>query len=194
MPNQAVGFAGILAGGVLLTAAITGDGLTAVVTGKSSGPTGFGGDGTTDAGPADASGPASGSPSQSDSGVLGSVLGKIIGTPHTGTHTLGNWQSDNAYDIAAPLGTTFYSVVKGTVIKVTPHPQDNGRFAGDAITIKADSGNELFYKHGTASVHVGQKVDVGTPLGRTGEANGVAHLHFASMDDPAQFLKDLFRG
>lgn len=46
MSNQAVGFAGLLAGGVLLTAAITGDSLTAVVTGKSSGPTGLGGDRT----------------------------------------------------------------------------------------------------------------------------------------------------
>lgn len=43
MPNQAVGFAGLLAGGVLLTAAITGDPLTAVVTGKATGAKPLGG-------------------------------------------------------------------------------------------------------------------------------------------------------
>src|SRR4051794_28244529 len=45
-------------------------------------------------------------------------LGKLIGFPHQGTHTLGNWQSDNAVDISVPVGTPMLSLSDGTVVKV----------------------------------------------------------------------------
>lgn len=107
--------------------------------------------------------------------------GKIIGTPYAGTHTLGNWQSDNAVDIAVPIGTRMLAWRPGTVIKVDRHPQDGGRFAGDAITIRYDNGQEAFYKHGVSHVHVGEKVGAGSLLGTTGSANGVAHLHIGIL-------------
>jgi len=107
--------------------------------------------------------------------------GKIIGTPGAGTHTLGNWQSDNAVDIAVPEGTPMVALQGGVVVKVRHHPQDGGRFAGDQITIRGANGNEYFYAHGIADVQPGQKISKGQKLGVTGSANGVAHLHFGQM-------------
>ena len=113
--------------------------------------------------------------------------GKIIGTPGAGTHTLGNWQSDNAVDIAVPEGTPMVALQDGVVVKVRHHPQDGGRFAGDQITIRGANGNEYFYAHGIAGVKPGQRIKKGQTLGETGSANGVAHLHFGQMKgDPRQ--------
>lgn len=104
---------------------------------------------------------------------------KVIGTPYKGTHTLGNWQSDNAVDIAVPVGTPLRALQEGVVLKVKHHPQDGGRFAGDQITVKGANGNEYFYGHGSKTdVKPGQRIRKGQVLGRSGKANGVAHLHF----------------
>lgn len=46
MPNQAIGFGSLLAGGVLIAAAITGKSLTAVMTGQHGGPSPLGGGST----------------------------------------------------------------------------------------------------------------------------------------------------
>jgi murein DD-endopeptidase MepM/ murein hydrolase activator NlpD len=107
-------------------------------------------------------------------------IGKLIGFPHTGTHTLGNWQSDNAVDIAVPVGTPMVAMEDGVVTKVTRHPQGAGRFAGDQITISA-GGQSYFYAHGISGVRPGQRVKAGQVIGTSGSANGVAHLHFAVM-------------
>jgi murein DD-endopeptidase MepM/ murein hydrolase activator NlpD len=112
---------------------------------------------------------------------------KVIGTPHTGTHTLGNWQSDNAVDIAVPIGTPMVALQDGVVVKVRHHPQGAGRFAGDQITVRGANGNEYFYAHGVARVKPGQRVRRGQKLGTTGSANGVAHLHFGQeRGDPRE--------
>jgi murein DD-endopeptidase MepM/ murein hydrolase activator NlpD len=111
--------------------------------------------------------------------------GKLIGSPHQGTHTLGNWQSDNAVDIGVPEGTPMVALQDGVIVKVKHHPQDGGRFAGDQITVRGANGNEYFYAHGLADVKEGQKIKRGQSLGVTGSANGVAHLHFGQMNgDP----------
>jgi murein DD-endopeptidase MepM/ murein hydrolase activator NlpD len=107
--------------------------------------------------------------------------GKLIGGPNQGTHTLGNWQSDNAVDIGVPVGTPMVALQDGVVVKVKHHPQGSGRFAGDQITVKGANGNEYFYAHGKASVKPGQRIRKGQSLGSTGSANGVAHLHFGQM-------------
>jgi hypothetical protein len=116
-------------------------------------------------------------------------LGKLIGFPHTGTHTLGNWQSDNAVDIAVPVGTPMVAMEDGVVTKVTRHPQGAGRFAGDQITIRGASGQEYFYAHGISSVHPSQVLKGGQVIGTSGSANGVAHLHLGVMKgDPRKLL------
>ena len=44
--------------------------------------------------------------------------GSVIGTPYSGTHNLGNWQSDNALDLGVPNGTIVTSAREGVVEKV----------------------------------------------------------------------------
>lgn len=122
------------------------------------------------------------------------ATGDIIGTPYVGTHTLGNWQSDDAYDISTPVGTHILAAGNGVVTKVSPHPQDGTRFAGDQITIHLDDGNDVFYTHGVTGVKVGQRVKAGEAIGTTGSANGLAHLHFAARRDPQQYLDDVLGG
>ncbi|MGZ6671838.1 MAG: peptidoglycan DD-metalloendopeptidase family protein [Solirubrobacteraceae bacterium] len=110
------------------------------------------------------------------------VRGTFLGGPGVGTHSFtaspNNWQSDNAVDLGVPIGTAMIAVDSGRVSKVDPHPQDGGRFAGDAITIVGDHGNTFFYKHGVSSVKVGQRVHKGQQIGTSGSASGSAHLHF----------------
>lgn len=114
--------------------------------------------------------------------------GKVIGVPYQGTHTLGNWQSDNAVDIAAPVGTPLVALQDGVVVKVTHHPQNGGRFAGDQITVRGANGNSYFYGHGSKTdVKPGQRIRRGQIIGRSGAANGVAHLHFGQeQGDPRE--------
>jgi murein DD-endopeptidase MepM/ murein hydrolase activator NlpD len=115
--------------------------------------------------------------------------GKLIGTPHAGTHTLGNWQSDNAVDLGVPEGTRMIALDDGLVVKVRHHPPRVGRFAGDQITIRGDHGNSYFYAHGASSVRVGQRVRRGQTIGTSGSANGVAHLHFGiEHGDPREVI------
>jgi hypothetical protein len=120
----------------------------------------------------------------------------IIGTPHTGTHTLGNWQSDNAYDISEPVGTPVKAVISGTVTRVGSLGAAPGsRFAGQHVQIDGDNGQAVWYGHlSQTTVKAGQHVNVGDELGLSGSANGVAHLHFAALKDPAQFLPTLQAG
>jgi hypothetical protein len=136
---------------------------------------------------------STGSPSGGNVQTNGYPLGrtgKIIGTPYSGTHTLGNWQSDNAVDIATPVGTPMGALEGGTVVKVRHHPQDGGRFAGDQITIRGADGNSFFYAHGVSGVKPGQKVHRGDVIGKSGSANGVAHLHFGvEKGDPRKIVR-----
>ena len=138
------------------------------------------------------SAPASGGGARYAGGTPVGVNGKekVIGTPYAGTHTLGNWQSDNAVDIAVPVGTPMVALQNGTIVKVVRHPQGSGRFAGDQITVRGANGNEYFYAHGVAHVKAGQKIQKGQVLGTTGSANGVAHLHFGQMKgDPRMHVR-----
>jgi murein DD-endopeptidase MepM/ murein hydrolase activator NlpD len=169
------------------------DALSLVAALGGTGPSLLGSPGVSQAGSVPGTGPgapASAAPARSGaSGGSGrypvAKLGKIIGVPYQGTHTLGNWQSDNAIDIAVPIGTPMVALQDGVVVKVTRHPQGAGRFAGDQITIRGANGNEYFYAHGVSDVQAGQKVRKGQELGTTGSANGVAHLHYAQMNgDP----------
>jgi len=110
--------------------------------------------------------------------------GKLIGSPHSGTHTLGNWQSDNAVDIALPVGTPIYAPVGGklgnTGLLAGAGPSGGGRFAGQRINLYG-AGQGFYFAHLSQlaqGIRQGATVKKGQLLGYTGEANGVAHLHF----------------
>lgn len=119
--------------------------------------------------------------------------GSIIGTPYSGTHTLGNWQSDNAIDIGVPIGTPIVAVRNGKIGRVDrSHEGDTGRFGGDAIYLSA-GGNQFWYKHLLkVVVKPGQQVRAGQIIGYSGIASGTAHLHFAmEHGNPLNFIKGL---
>lgn len=109
---------------------------------------------------------------------------KVIGTPYAGTHTIGNWQSDNAIDIAVPTGTPIYAPVAGQLGNTGLLPgagaSGGGRFAGERINLYG-GGQGFYFAHLSqlaAGIRQGATVKKGQLLGYTGEANGVQHLHF----------------
>ena len=116
---------------------------------------------------------------------------KIIGVPYQGTHTdFGNWESDNAVDLAAPEGTPVYAESTGTIgDQIGPLDSNTPQLQGERLHLKT-KGNEFYYAHlSKVVVKAGQKVKKGQLLGYSGVANGVAHLHLASKNgDPRNFL------
>jgi murein DD-endopeptidase MepM/ murein hydrolase activator NlpD len=113
------------------------------------------------------------------------VHGPIIGTPYHGTHTRGNWQSDNALDIAVPEGTAVLALADGVIEKTYNSP--SGVTAGWQVTLRAVD-NAWFYGHlKTVRVQAGQRVLRGQTIGTSGSANGVAHLHLGQQTGTPHF-------
>lgn len=109
--------------------------------------------------------------------------GKIIGTPYKGTHTLGNWQSDNAVDIAVPFGTNVLAVAGGNIVKTGGSGNFSGRFGGYNLTL-ASPHNAFFYTHLSKireNIKAGTQVQKAEVIGASGKANGVNHLHFGQQ-------------
>ncbi|CAB4171760.1 Peptidase M23 [uncultured Caudovirales phage] len=109
-----------------------------------------------------------------------SQRGSIIGAPGAGTHTLGNWESDNAVDIAAKFGTPILATQDGTISKTFASSMDWGSPKA-GIQVHFNTGdNEWFYTHLSRlakGIGVGTKVRKGQVIGYSGSANGVGHLH-----------------
>ena len=118
------------------------------------------------------------------SGSLGYPLarhGPVIATPADHRQrSLGNWQSDNAIDIAVPAGTPVLAVADATVVNTGGSAPTHGGsdvVGGFSVTLRA-AGNEVFYTHMTrALVHPGERVRAGQRIGLSGFANNVEHLH-----------------
>jgi murein DD-endopeptidase MepM/ murein hydrolase activator NlpD len=107
------------------------------------------------------------------------VHGPIIGTPFHGTHTRGNWQSDNALDIRIPNGTPVFALDDGVIVKTFKSP--SGVTAGWQVTLRS-SDNAWFYGHlTTVTVRAGERVRKGQTIGTSGSANGVPHLHIGQQ-------------
>lgn len=127
-------------------------------------------------------------------GQPGSVVGapySVVGTPYAGTHTLGNWQSDDAVDLKVPVGTPVYALENGTIgPRIGPLGNNNPRFAGNRVTLMGGD-NEFYYAHlSRLNVTAGQRVRKGDLIGFSGEANGVPHLHLGVMNgDPRRYLR-----
>ncbi len=113
-----------------------------------------------------------------------SPKGKVIGWPGIGTHSFkfppNNWESDNSWDIAVPVGSKVIAVADGMIgPQFGPLPDDDPRFAGIRMHLITDD-NEAYYAHLKSTfpgVEPGVKVKQGAILGASGVANGVAHLH-----------------
>jgi murein DD-endopeptidase MepM/ murein hydrolase activator NlpD len=191
--NLPLAFAELLGGGVLLTMGISGQSAQDVFAGTISltpfdAGTAAGGEQATSA---DANAP------QAPAGSPLARLGKIIGRPYQGTHTLfGNWESDNAVDLAAPIGTPVLAVADGTIgPQLGPLAGGDPHLAGNRLHLVA-AGNEFYYAHlSRLAVHAGQHVKAGDVLGYSGQANGVAHLHFAQKTgNPLTWITKLLGG
>lgn len=108
---------------------------------------------------------------------------KLIGRPGQGTHNASDWQSRNAWDVAAPAGSSVKSLTSGTVTKVFssgPGIKKSGvkKIYGDQVTVKSNNGPDVFYTHITASVSKGDSVNVGDEIGKIMTLPGMpSHVH-----------------
>lgn len=106
--------------------------------------------------------------------------GSLIGTPGAGTHSLGNWQSDNAVDIGIANGVPILATQDGVITKKFMRTLDpSSQFAGYQIHLGTKD-NEWFYTHLSRlakGIKEGARVKKGQVIGYNGSANGVPHLH-----------------
>ncbi len=106
--------------------------------------------------------------------------GAIIGTPGAGTHSLGNWESDNAVDIGVKTGTPILATQDGVISKTFVRTLDpSSQFAGYQVHLGTGD-NEWFYTHLSRiakGIKPGARVKKGQVIGYGGAANGVDHLH-----------------
>jgi murein DD-endopeptidase MepM/ murein hydrolase activator NlpD len=105
--------------------------------------------------------------------------GAIIGTPSGGTHTRGNWESDNAIDIGAKIGTPILATQDGTIGKIYKNQSGEPALKGIQVHL-GTADNEWFYTHLSkmaSGMKVGTRVKKGQVIGYSGDANGSGHLH-----------------
>jgi len=166
---------------------------------KRFGDPGAGGDGNLGSGAAAPSeGPAACTCAASaapPSSSTGPTKAKIIQGPYEGTHSLGNWQSDRAIDIALPMGTPLVAIESGVVTKTGGQASLEGRFGGYSLTL-AGGGNAFFYTHlKKLKVRAGDRVRAGEVVGYSGKANDVEHLHLGVRDgDPREYANRVLAG
>jgi murein DD-endopeptidase MepM/ murein hydrolase activator NlpD len=125
-------------------------------------------------------------------GELVGVHGPVIGTPYSGTHTLGNWQSDNAIDVGVPLGTPVYAPFAG-VIDPTHYGalgSSDPRMAGLRFNLVGPA-NSAYGAHLSRLVAPpGAHLAPGALIGYSGVANATPHLHFAVLHgDPRAYYR-----
>ena len=78
----------------------------------------------------------------------------------------------------APVGTSVMAVKDGTVERLS---KDN--FGKDVIVMRFNDGTYARYMHmNSVGVKVGDTVKGGEEIGKSGSANGVAHLHFEAWN------------
>lgn len=104
------------------------------------------------------------------------------GPKNHGSRALGNWQSDNAWDVFAPAGTVVNSYTNGTVIKVRDTGKNSGKIFGTQVTVKGSDGYpDIFYTHlKDVKLKKGDNVKVGDRIGLISEWVGhdkMTHVH-----------------
>lgn len=105
---------------------------------------------------------------------VGNMLRPINGIKTQGIHGY------NGVDFGAPIGTSVYAAMSGVVTLVRGGDSWNGGY-GNYIVIKHNNGTQTLYAHlDSIGVNMGQKVDRGDFIGKsgnTGRSTG-PHLHF----------------
>jgi len=111
-------------------------------------------------------------------------LSKWGGPADHGARALGNWQSDNAYDLGGNTGTVVTSPLAGHVTRISGHPGGNPQFAGYGVTVDYGGGKQAFFKHLGAlapGVGVGSSVARGQSIGGLeAKTGGGPHLHLGA--------------
>lgn len=145
-----------------------------------------------------------GTPTQSGATVneavnlVGSSSG-IIGRPGQGTHSAKGWANNNAWDVAAPVGTDVRSLTTGTVvgfIKGDGTMKKDGvkKIYGDQIKVQSTDGKpDVFYTHIESNLSQGASVKEGDVIGKIMTLPGMpSHVHVAlSSGNLADFAAGL---
>ena len=127
--------------------------------------------------------------------------GDSVKIPADGAHRgQSGWQSNNAWDIKASIGTPVYAVVGGTVKTYsdygpTPIRKDGKTLFGAGFTVDSDGGlPDVYYTHlKDVTVKQGNKVECGQLLGYVMDfpGNDYDHLHIGvETGHIRQFLND----
>lgn len=119
--------------------------------------------------------------------------GTLGGSPYGGTHTRGNWQSDNAVDLMVATGTPVYATTTGIIgDRFGALGSGDPRLAGLRLNLIAPSGPSWYYAHLSRfapGIKPGVRVRPGQLLGYSGSANGADHLHLGvESGNPLSFL------
>jgi hypothetical protein len=109
---------------------------------------------------------------------------------------LGNWQSDNAWDIFAPAGSVVNSYTDGTVKKVRDTGTNAGKIYGTQVTVTGGDGYpDIFYTHlRNVKLKSGDVVKVGDRIGEVSDWVGhdkMTHVHIGLPT--GKHLKDLLK-
>jgi murein DD-endopeptidase MepM/ murein hydrolase activator NlpD len=96
------------------------------------------------------------------------------GPKNHGSRPLGNWESDNAWDMFAPAGTVVNSFTKGFVRYIKDYGQNSGKVYGTGVVISGIEGYpDIFYTHlKNVKLKSGDKVNVGSYIGEISEWKG----------------------
>jgi len=96
------------------------------------------------------------------------------GPKNHGSRPLGNWESDNAWDMFAPAGTVVNSFTKGFVHYIKDYGQNSGKVYGTGVVISGIDGYpDIFYTHlKNVKLKSGDKVNVGSYIGEISEWKG----------------------
>jgi murein DD-endopeptidase MepM/ murein hydrolase activator NlpD len=110
---------------------------------------------------------------------------KIISTPSDHSkRAFGNWESDNAYDIQAPVGTSVYSITAGKVKSKKVSSGSNSKIFGTQLSITGiDNYPDVFYTHlEQVNLNVGDTVSPGDYIGKITEWKAypsASHVHIS---------------
>ena len=119
----------------------------------------------------------------SESSIVSSG-GGLVGRPGQGTHNAPDWQSRNAWDVTAPIGSEVFSISNGTVKKVRKGGNKlikSGvkKIFGDQVTVTSNDGKpDAFYTHIQTDLTPGTTIKQGDVIGTIVKMGGITpHLH-----------------